>query len=251
MIHALDLAARLVLLPVLLVQAMLVRRRALALPEASGPREGWLGEGPPLGLLIIGDSSAAGVGAEAQDAALAGQLAARLAESHRVHWRLIARTGATTAEALARLSDEPPGQFDVAVSVFGVNDVTRLVPLELWLTRQRRLADLLAGKFGARLICLSGLPPMGHFPLLPQPLRWVLGRQAARFDRHLGRLAAARPDAIHLPLDFEMEVSQMAADGYHPGPLIYAGWADAIAALIKARLVTPLPSPPPDHGAGR
>ncbi|MCB1366481.1 MAG: SGNH/GDSL hydrolase family protein [Rhodobacteraceae bacterium] len=251
MTHALDLAARLVLLPVLLAQAVQVRRCALALPEASGPREGWLGDGPPLNLLILGDSAAAGVGAGVQDAALAGQLAAHLAARYRVHWRLIARTGATTAETLARLGEEPPARVDVAVSVLGVNDVTRLVPLEVWLARQRRLADLLAGKFGTRLICLSGLPPMGHFPLLPQPLRWVLGRQATRFDKHLGRLAAARADAIHLPLDFDMEVAHMAADGYHPGPLIYAGWAGAIAAAIEARLLSDAPSPPPEHGAGR
>lgn len=234
MIHAFDLAARAVLLPVLLAQAVLVRQRALILPEAAGPREGVQGNGPPLRLLIIGDSAAAGVGADTQGSALAGQLAVRLGKHHRVHWRLIARTGATTAETIARLSEEPAEPFDIAVSVLGVNDVTRLVPLDLWLARQGRLLDLLAEKFGVRQTCLSGLPPMGHFPALPQPLRWVLGRQAGRFDRHLGQLAAERSNAMHLPLDFEMEVSQMAADGYHPGPVIYAEWARQIARAIAA-----------------
>ena len=42
-----------------------MRKRALRLPEATGPRSGVSANAPlaPLRLLIIGDSAAAGVGA--------------------------------------------------------------------------------------------------------------------------------------------------------------------------------------------
>ena len=39
---------RLVLAPVLLAQAVQVRLRALVLPEAEGPRDGVVGQGPVL-----------------------------------------------------------------------------------------------------------------------------------------------------------------------------------------------------------
>ena len=53
-----SLAAKLVLSPLLVVQALLTRARLPRLPEADGEREGVLGDGPRLRLLITGDSSA-------------------------------------------------------------------------------------------------------------------------------------------------------------------------------------------------
>ena len=41
--HRMSLALKLVLAPLLVVQAVATRRRALVLPEAEGPREGRLG----------------------------------------------------------------------------------------------------------------------------------------------------------------------------------------------------------------
>ena len=67
------------LAPVLLPQALWTRWRTPRLGEPEGPRHGTLGSGPPLGLLVAGDSAAAGVGARSQDEALCGQLAQRLA----------------------------------------------------------------------------------------------------------------------------------------------------------------------------
>ena len=77
---------------------------------------------------------------------------------------------------------------------------------------------------------------MGHFPLLPQPLRWVLGRQAERFDRHLRQSAAGDPALVYVPMDFEMSPDQIATDGYHPGPEIYGEWARVLSQTIIARL---------------
>ncbi len=75
-------------------------------------------------MLIAGDSSAAGVGAETQLAALSGQLAARLSQHHALGWRLEAATGATTRSTLA--------WFDAAVIALGINDVTRAMPVRVW-----------------------------------------------------------------------------------------------------------------------
>lgn len=229
-----DLPLRFALLPVLAGQALYVISRALRLPEAAGPRAGSTGEGPLLRVLILGDSSAAGVGAPHQDQALTGQLVARLAQRYRVDWRLEARTGATTKDALARLGRIGPGRFDLVVVALGVNDVTRGVPLPVWLGRQRALVDRLKTGFGAKQIILSGLPPMGAFPLLPHPLRWVLGRQADRFDRALRAQVAPLPDVSVVTMDFELDAEHMAEDGFHPGPDVYAAWADLVMDAVTA-----------------
>jgi len=220
--------------PVLLAQGKRVRRRVPTLPEPPGARAGLVGEGPALRLLILGDSAAAGVGAASQDEALAGQLAVALAPTFRLQWRLFAFTGATTGQVLRRLEADPPEACDVVLTSLGVNDVTGRLPLDAWRRRQERLVDLLRERLGARRILLSGLPPMHRFPALPQPLRWYVGSRARDFNRVLAEIAASRTGCEFLALDHEMmDVSAMASDGFHPGPPIYALWAQEAARRIN------------------
>jgi lysophospholipase L1-like esterase len=188
---------------------------------------------PLLRLLVVGDSAAAGVGAATQDEALSGQLAVALAPTFRLHWKLLAFTGATTADMLDRLRREAAERFDVVVTSLGVNDVTGSRSLATWRRQQEQLVELLAARFGARLILLSGLPPMHRFPALPQPLRWYLGSRARDFDRVLAEVAARQPGCEFLALGHEMmDASAMSGDGFHPGPPIYALWARAAARRI-------------------
>lgn len=218
--------------PVLLLQGAWVRRVTPRLPEAAGPRQGAVGHGRPLRVLVTGDSAAAGVGAAHQDQALAGSLARALAPDFAVEWLLEARTGRTTADALAQLARLPAQPFDVALVSLGVNDVTGGVGLSRWLAQQRALVDLLRGKFGARHVLLSALPPLHRFPALPQPLRWYLGARAERFNASLLQQAPALDCHVLVP-EFPLVPDALAADGFHPGPGAYAAWAAAAARAIR------------------
>jgi lysophospholipase L1-like esterase len=228
----LDTALKLALAPLLISQALQVRRRALVLPEPSGERMGNAGYGPELGLLIVGDSSAAGVGATTQTEALSGQLVARLGLHHRVRWRLIARSGATTADIFALLNEAPSEQYDIAVTALGVNDVTRGVRLARWLELQAELRAHLADRFAVRHVVQSGLPPMGDFPALPRPLRQIVGLTARRFDAALAGQLAGAPAATHVWFDMALTPGLMAADGFHPGTRGYARWAEMLTPVI-------------------
>lgn len=235
--HAL---ATLALAPVLLIQGRRVRRRVPILPEPEGLRVGACGSGPPLRLLLLGDSAAAGVGARTQAEALSGQLVASLAASFLVHWKLLAFTGATTADMLAHLEHTPDGEFDVVVTSLGVNDVTGQLPMKQWRHQQSQLIKLLARKFSTRHILLSGLPPMHRFPALPQPLRWYVGSRAQDFDRALSLLADQDPRCDFVKLSYAMmEPRAMATDGFHPGPAIYTLWAAEVARRILQRAPQP------------
>lgn len=223
-----------VLLPILLAQAAYVRRNVIELPEPPGDRSGVIGDGPPLRLLIIGDSSAAGVGVATQTEALLGRITEQLAGMARVEFDLVARTGAKTVEAVAWLDHLPRDRYDVVVTALGVNDVTKATPLRRWLALQARLLERLENDFGALRIVVSGLPPMGQFPLLPQPLRWAMGRRAMWFDKHLHRLVATRPACTPVTIELGLNDTNMSADGFHPGPSVYAAWADKVCAVIRS-----------------
>ncbi|MFY0659146.1 MAG: SGNH/GDSL hydrolase family protein [Shimia sp.] len=230
---ALDQVVRLPLAPLLVAQAMGVRRRAKILTEPHGAREGCAGSGTSLRLLILGDSSAAGVGAGTQEAALSGQLVAALSPDFAVRWRLIGETSATTGVILKRLAAVETTPFDVVVSALGVNDVTRGNRRGLWQKQQRQLAKVLTKRFGAKLIVASGLPPMGAYPELPQPLRWVIGQQAQRLDSALADVCDGHSAMTHLPIDVPFESRFLAEDGYHPSEAAYTLWGQLIAAHIR------------------
>lgn len=248
------LALKLVLSPLLLGQAVRVRRRAPVLPEAAGERRGLVQppSGPvdggtrPLRLLVVGDSSAAGVGVATQDRALAAPLARALAVAlgRPVAWQLVARSGVTTQGALALLDEQAPagvGPADVAVAVLGVNDVVAQVPVSRALAQRAALADWLTARAGVRQVVFAPLPPMHRFPLLPQPLRWVLGRDALRHDQALARWAAGRPDCSHLAIDYTLGPESMADDGFHPGEPVYRACAEALARHIVQHIPAPTP----------
>lgn len=228
--------ATVLLAPVLLAQGRAMRKVALTLPEAAGPRAGITGDGPPLRLLVVGDSAAAGVGVANQQEALLGQTVAHLAQSHRVEWQLLARTGATTAGTLKYLQKTPPATFDIALSSLGVNDVTARRSLPIWLEQQQTLVALLRSKFQVRRIVLSGLPPVHKFPALPQPLRWYVGREVRRFDRALYTWAQTQPDCDYVNLNLDFDPSWLASDQFHPGPPIYRHWGSAVAQQVQTWL---------------
>ena len=220
--------------PLLLAQGRRVRRETPVLPEPAGPREGAAGEGRLLRVLIVGDSAGAGVGAATQEQALSGRLVARLRDRFRVEWRVVARTGATTASTLRDLKRVAPFTTDAVIISLGVNDVTGDVGASQFIALQSDLHALLRDRFGARLILVTGLPPMHQFPALPQPLRWYLGARARELDRALAAALPGRAGAEYLAVDGEGNPAHMASDGFHPGPTVYDAWGNVAARRIGA-----------------
>jgi lysophospholipase L1-like esterase len=236
-----SLALKLALAPLLVAQAVATRRRAPVLPEPEGPRQGQVGAGRVLRLLIVGDSSAAGVGVRTQDEALAGHLTRTLAKhsGRRVRWQLVARSGITTVQALALLKQASPAPADIAIVVLGVNDVIDQVPSHRAVQQRAELVDWLREHAGVRHVVFAPLPPVHRFPLLPQPLRHVMGRDARRHDEAVARWAAARDDVSHLPIDYALGPEHMAEDGFHPGEPVYRACGEALAAFVAGQLIIP------------
>jgi len=233
-----SLTVKLALSPVLVAQAVRTRAKMPRLPEPAGARHGTVGRGLPLRLLIAGDSSAAGVGVVTQRDALAGQLGRRVAEAcgARVEWRLVARSGLTTAQTLHLLQREPGVHADIAVIVTGVNDVVEQVPSHHAVSARETLANWLRNGQGVHHVVFAPLPPVHQFPGLPQPLRWVAGSDAQRHNRALRRWAATRTDVSCVDIEMPLDRGVMAPDGFHPGEPVYRSCAAAIASHVATEL---------------
>jgi lysophospholipase L1-like esterase len=233
------LALKVALAPLLVAQALATRRRAPVLPEAEGEREGALGASQALALrvLVAGDSSAAGVGVARQEQAVVGHLVRTLhrATGRRIEWALRARTGLTTRGVHDLLVEGAAFPADVAVVITGVNDVTHQLTTRRALRDRAALADWLLGSGNVRHVVFAPLPPVHRFPLLPEPLRAVMGGDARRHDAALARWAATRSDVSHAAFSLDLDAAGMASDGFHPGEPVYRACGEALAAHI-ARL---------------
>lgn len=208
--------------------------------------------GNRLELLVLGDSIAAGLGAELPRDALGPALARRLAKrTHRaVRLTTRAQVGAESSMLAAQLDGLPDGyRPDVAVVVVGGNDVIH---------RVRTAAAVAALEGAVRRLRATGAevvvgtcPDLGALRAVPQPLR-SLAQRASR------QLAAAQRDAVvrldgHAvsladvvgPFFLAQPDRMFAVDSFHPSS---AGHRRTAKALLPAVLVALGHDPAPRFG---
>ncbi len=91
------------------------------------------------------------------------------------------------------------------------------------------IAELMRQRAGVAHVVFCALPEMEQFPALPQPLAWYAGRHARHYNQAQAKWLAGRSGVSHAPMDGVMNPALMAADGFHPGPRLYAKVARRLA----------------------
>lgn len=229
----------LALIPVLVIQGNRVKKNTVQLPEPEGEREGTCGQGQPLSILIVGDSAAAGVGVEHQDDALLGAILKDLQHDFKIQWKLHAKTGDSTAKVIRAIEQLETEHFDVVISSVGVNDVTKLMPADIWIQKQKKLYAMIQQKFSPELVIAASVPPMNMFPALPNPLAWLFGQYAKKMNQQLAKFVASQDTMQWIEYDIEKYRAmnlEMAADGFHPSKEVYTLWGQEVASKIRQTL---------------
>ena len=228
-------------LPVLLGQAIHVRRTTQLLASAPSPHSGTCtpknaSEERQLSMYLVGESTVAGVGARSHTHGLSGQLASRLSErlSRPVRWEALGLIGARARDCLdhqiqleliPRMKQVPS---HLIVVVVGVNDTTKLTPRPEWRKTVSEIVERCRRETQCPIL-FAGVPPMGHFTALPWPLRSVVGARARLLDEDLHRVAASETNCHHHRVELELEPDYLASDGFHPSELGYALWGAQLA----------------------
>lgn len=203
-------------------------------------------EGTPIELLLLGDSLAAGLGAERRKETLGGRIAKAVAKRmlRPVRLRTAAVVGSEST-ALASQLDGLPDDYhaDVAVIVVGGNDVTHMVPpwsaageLEKAITRmQERGTPVVVGT----------CPDLGTLQPVPQPLRTLLSRMSHRLALEQTKVAW-RTGAV--PVDLRQAVGptfreqpdeMFSLDRFHPSAAGYRRTAEALVPAVEMALTNP------------
>lgn len=191
--------------------------------------------GQPIELVVLGDSLAAGLGAERRKETLGGRLAKGMARRMRrpVHLRTLAVVGSESPDLAAQLdllaADDAP---HVAVIVVGGNDVTHRIPVAVS-TRHLREAILSLRARGTEVV-VGTCPDLGALRPVPQPLRRLISSMSRRLaDAQAGTARTAGAHAVDLrravgPLFFDDPDAMFSLDRFHPSPLGYRRTAEAL-----------------------
>jgi len=225
------------LLPLSAVQGLWLRRTATRLPEAAGARTGVSGRGRNLHLLALGDSIIAGVGTGRMEYSLPVQFAHTLAEIRdcSVQWQVEGSNGADIADLRKSIRQLQRGQpADVILISIGVNDVTGLSTTRYWRSQLNQLVLELRAKWPQAGVIFAGLPPMGQFPLPPQPLRFALGRRATTLDTIAAGIISRQAGMLHIPTEINPLEQEFCEDGFHPSAESCAFWASVLAQRFEA-----------------
>jgi lysophospholipase L1-like esterase len=191
-----------------------------------------------LRVILLGESTAAGVGAASHEAGLAGQfaLAINRAISRPVEWRVVARTGINARKCLVELVPKIAGErADLVLIALGVNDTIEFHSARRWTVDVTRLIETVQKELGDPLVVLSGVPPLQRFPLLPNPLRFILGARSTSLEAATLASSKRMRRVVHVPFHVDEHESAdelFCSDGFHPSERGYQLWAEQLAAAF-------------------
>lgn len=199
--------------------------------------------GNRIELLMLGDSIAAGLGAEQPEHTLGGQLAGRLAKGTKraVHLHTAAIVGAETSMVRAQLAALPAGyRAHVAVIIVGGNDVTHRVRTSV---SGRHLAEVIdALQMHGTEVVVGTCPDLGTLTAVPQPLRALGGRASRQLAAEQREVATRRgAHAVSLaevvgPFFVAQPDAMFAVDRFHPSGAGYRRTAKALLPSVMAAL---------------
>ena len=199
--------------------------------------------GDRVELVVLGDSIAAGLGAELPDKTLGARLARGVAKrAHRsVRLTTLARVGSETSSLGDQLAMLPASvQPEVAVIVVGGNDVTHRVPVGESIRHLVACIDAMQ-ELGCSVV-VGTCPDLGALRPVPQPLR-TLGSRASRQLANAQREAALQRGAravslAHVvgPFFITNPDEMFSLDRFHPSAHGYKRTAKAMLPSVLAAI---------------
>lgn len=197
---------------------------------------------PPIRLVVLGDSTVAGVGSPSEAESLPVLIAERVARDLGRAVAVVGHgvSGARTATVLHQQLPNIGQDVDAIVVVVGSNDATHAT---YWPQLRRDTELLLArGAERAPVVVLAGTPRFHANEIIPEPLRTMVDRYSGLLRGQQRAAVEAVPGARFVDLAADASPRFLgvpeatSVDGFHPSPIGYGFWADALAPAVVAGL---------------
>ena len=218
--------------PLLYLQGQYTRRKVGLLPDPEGDTRGMTGEGDSFAkLLVIGESTVAGLGARTHDRALAGKFAEELGGrlGKPVEWTVIGKNGVTAKRTIEELVPLiPDEQFDYILVGLGGNDVMKLSSPRKWRRDMTRLLQILRERNPAAAIFITNCPMIKYSPAIPHPIKFLLWELSKIHDANAREFTATMERVYYYHQPANVNFDGFFADGIHPSEQGYADWSGAM-----------------------
>ncbi|KZL18902.1 hypothetical protein PsAD2_02418 [Pseudovibrio axinellae] len=229
------------LLPVYIVEGLRARANSLRLSPAPGPQFGKVaGQGQQISLLVVGDSSVAGVGLEHTSHGLTYKMAKKIAEAtgQPVKWRAAGNNSATSSQICdVVVPNLPRADYTHIYISIGFNDLKNFRSGKAWKKGFGELIYALRTKYPhARLYWSKLMSPM-NVPALSWALGAVLEPRRQMINRVATQLCEER-GATAISVTPGITAEGFCEDGIHAAPIGNQHWVDhVVGELVKRDLL--------------
>ncbi len=226
-------------LPFLYLQGQITRWKVGKLPDAQGETSGEvIGNKEIINLLVIGESTVAGVGAKNHAEGLTGQFAKYLSikTEKTVRWNALGVSGITIHRTINELIPKiPDAEFDAILIGLGGNDVFGLSSPKKWRNGLAELIGIFREKYPNATIYVTNVPMVKEFTALNNPLRYVLSRVAKM--HHFNSLdLISNYENVHYYLPRSKFLPEHFSDGIHPSAHGYEKWAEDMVGFFFEKI---------------
>jgi lysophospholipase L1-like esterase len=218
-------------LPFLVYQAKKVRKSSPKLPAQSPLLT--LGQGERH-VLILGESTVAGVGASSASTTLAGNFSRIFGDSYQIE--TIGKKGLRVKEAFSlylKHKNSESKKSEGVILFLGANDCFLLTSPQLFKIELESLIQQIQVATGAEWIYLAAIPPVHLFPAFSEHMRSFLYRQRNYLLHEMEAIAARKPQVIFHQIPMDLQPEFFSADGVHPSDLGYQKIAELAIEKMK------------------
>jgi lysophospholipase L1-like esterase len=224
--------------PFLYLQGQYVRRKIGRLPDAAGETSGTYGDDAEFArLLVIGESTAAGIGARTHETALSGQFARFLSRKigKSVRWHVVGKSGITVRETINELVPKIPAEnFDYILVALCGNEVLKLRSPRAFRRDMTKLLGILREKYPSATFFITNAPVVRLSPVLPQPIKFILGNLSALHDKNAQQFTAEMKNVFYFHQPNEVP-ADFFADGIHPSEKGYTVWSERMIEFFNEK----------------
>lgn len=232
-LYFLEIMALIPVFPVLYFKGTKLKNRLVKLPPRSGFLE-LVSANPESNLLIIGESTAAGVGATSSETTFASKIFGFTDGKFTIF--NLGQNGlkAEKLQSLFHKSEKSVARsFSKTIILIGANDCFKLTPPRKFRKEIESFVRFLIAEKGVEDITIPMIPPVQDFPGIPKIMRLFLGWHRSILSRELLLLEKKIPQLSFQNQREKFSVEFFSEDGIHPSDLGYELIAASIATKLK------------------
>ena len=218
-------------LPFLVYQAKKVRKSSPKLPAQSPLLT--LGQGEKH-VVLLGESTVAGVGASSASTTLAGNFSRIFGDSYQIE--TIGKKGLRVKEAFSlylKHKNSENKKSEGVILFLGANDCFLLTYPQVFKIELESLIQQIQVATGAEWIYLAAIPPVHLFPAFSEQMRSFLYKQRNYLLHEMETIAARKPQLIFHQIPMDLQPEFFSADGVHPSDLGYQKIAELAIEKMK------------------